>query len=61
MIQEELSIFWEVIVSVILIKKIDTNICLILNGYRDRALWIYSILNGKKEDNLLLNLFLLKS
>ena len=36
-IQEERSIFWEVIVSVIVRKKVDMNMCVILNGYRDRA------------------------
>ena len=36
-IQEEISIFWEVIVSVIVRKKVHVNMCLILNVYRDRA------------------------
>jgi hypothetical protein len=37
-IQEEMSIFWEVILSVIMrLFEIDMNMCLILNGYRDRA------------------------
>jgi len=31
------SIFWEVIGSVIVRKKVRMNTCLILNGYRDRA------------------------
>ena len=33
-------------------RKFHTNICLILNGYRDRAVWVYkykSILSCKKE------------
>jgi len=38
MIQEEWSTFWEVIVSVILIKKIDMNMWLILNDYREGVL-----------------------
>jgi hypothetical protein len=58
-IQEEWSIFWEVIISVILIKNIDTNMWLILNGYRDTALWLYSILSGKKEDKLFTVKFIL--
>jgi len=36
--QEERSIFWEVIVSVILSKKLHTNMCPIPNGFRDRAI-----------------------
>jgi hypothetical protein len=36
--QEERSIFWEVIVSVILSKKLDMNMCPIPNGFRDRAI-----------------------
>jgi hypothetical protein len=35
--QEERSIFWEVIVSVILSKKLYMNTCPIPNGFRDRA------------------------
>jgi hypothetical protein len=33
--QEERSIFWEVIVSVILSKKLYMNMCPILNGFRE--------------------------
>jgi hypothetical protein len=40
--QEERSIFWEIIVSVILRKKVYMNMCPIPNGFRDRALWMYS-------------------
>jgi hypothetical protein len=40
--QEERSIFWEVIVSVILNKKLYMNMCPISNGFRDRAIWLYS-------------------
>jgi len=36
--QEERSIFWEVIVSVILSKKLCMNMCPIPNGFRDRAI-----------------------
>ena len=36
--QEERSIFWEVIVSVILSKKLYMNMCPIPNGFRDRAI-----------------------
>ena len=36
--QEERSIFWEVIVSVILSKNVHMNMCPILNGFRDRAI-----------------------
>jgi hypothetical protein len=40
--QEERSIFWEVIVSVILSKKLYMNMCPIPNGFRDRTIWLYS-------------------
>jgi hypothetical protein len=36
--QEERSIFWEVIVSVILSKKVYMHMCPIPNGFRDRAI-----------------------
>jgi hypothetical protein len=36
--QEERTIFWEVIVSVILSKKLYMNMCPIPNGFRDRAI-----------------------
>jgi hypothetical protein len=39
-IQEEGSIFWGVIVWIIVRKKVHMNLCLILNGYRDGAVWI---------------------
>jgi hypothetical protein len=38
--QEERSIFWEVIVSVILSKKLHMNMCPIPNGFQDRAIWM---------------------
>jgi len=34
--QEERSIFWEVIVSLILSKNVHMNMCTIPNGFRDR-------------------------
>ena len=40
--QEERSIFWEVIVSVILSKNVYMNMCPITNGFRDRAIWMYN-------------------
>ena len=40
--QEERSIFWEVIVSVILTKNGYMNTCPIPNGFRDRAIWMYN-------------------
>jgi hypothetical protein len=33
MIQEERSVFWEVIVLVTVRKEVHMNMCLILNGY----------------------------
>ena len=36
-IQEERSIFWDVIISVIVRKKVRINMCLILNDYGDKA------------------------
>jgi hypothetical protein len=42
LLREERSIFWEVIVSVILSKKRYKNVCPIPNGFRDRAIWLYS-------------------
>jgi hypothetical protein len=38
--QEERTIFWEVIVSVILSKKLNMNMCPIPNGFRDRAILV---------------------
>jgi len=37
MIQDETSIFSEIIISVIVKKTVHMNMCLIWNGYRDRA------------------------
>jgi hypothetical protein len=38
--QEERTIFWEVIVSVILSNKLYMNMCPIPNGFRDRAILV---------------------
>jgi hypothetical protein len=38
LLREGRSIFWEVIVSVILSKKLYMNMCPISNGFRDRAI-----------------------
>jgi hypothetical protein len=40
--QEESSIFWEVIVSVILSKKVHMYMCPILNGFRATIISLYS-------------------
>ena len=42
MSQEERSIFWEVIVSIILSKNVYMNMCPIPNDFRDRAIWMYN-------------------
>ena len=42
-IQEERSICWEVTVSVT-VRGVSTNMCLILNGYRDTAVFVQVIL-----------------
>jgi len=52
MIQEEMSIFW----AVILKKKIHMNMWLNLNGYRDTVFLIYkykSIVNFNKEGGII--------
>jgi hypothetical protein len=36
------SIFWEVIIFVILSKKVYVYMCPILNSFRDRAISLYS-------------------
>jgi hypothetical protein len=38
MSQEERSIFWKLIISVILSKNVDMYMCSIPNGFRDRAI-----------------------
>ena len=40
--QKEWSMFWEVIVSVILSKNVYMRMCPISNGFRDRAIWKYN-------------------
>jgi hypothetical protein len=40
--QEERTIFWEVIVSVILSKKVYMYMCPIPNGFRGTAISLYS-------------------
>jgi hypothetical protein len=48
--QEERSIFWEVIVSVILSKKLYMYMCPTPNGFQDTAISLYSSnIGGKKE------------
>ena len=47
--QEEMSIFWEVTVSVILSKKGDMYMCPIPNGFRVRAILLYSCKIVDKE------------
>jgi hypothetical protein len=42
MTQERRSIFWEVILSVILSKKVYTYMCPIPNGVQDSAISLYS-------------------
>jgi len=37
------SILWEVIVLVVVRKKVHMYLWLILNGYWDRAVWIWSL------------------
>jgi len=36
-IQEEWPIFWKVIISVVVRKRVHMNVCLILNAYRGSA------------------------
>ena len=45
MSQKERSIFWEVIVSVILSKKVYMYLCSILNGFQDRAISLHRSLD----------------
>jgi hypothetical protein len=40
--QEEMSVFWEVIVSIILRKKVYMYVCPIPNDFRDRVISLYS-------------------
>jgi len=50
--QEEWSIFWEVIVSVILSKNVYVNVCPILNGFQGRANWMYNRKIVDKKEKL---------
>jgi hypothetical protein len=48
--EEESLIFWDVIISVILSKKLYMYMCPIPNGFRDRAISLYrSKIVDKKE------------
>jgi hypothetical protein len=49
--QEERSIFWEVIVSVILSRKVYTYMCPIPNGFWDRAISLYCTLYTVQTSN----------
>jgi len=42
MSHEERSILWEVILSVMLSTNVCMNMCLIPNGFRDTAIWMYN-------------------
>jgi hypothetical protein len=50
--QEERSVFWEVIVSVILSKKLYGYMCPIPNSFRDTAISLYSSKNVDKKEML---------
>jgi hypothetical protein len=50
--QEERSIFWEVIISVILSKKVYMYMHPIPNGFRDRAISLYSSKTVDKKEIL---------
>jgi hypothetical protein len=52
MSQEERSIFWEIIVLVILWKKVCMYMCHIPNRFQDRAISLYSSKIVKKKDIL---------
>jgi hypothetical protein len=51
--QEERSIFWEVTVSVILSKKVYMYMFPIPNGFRDRAISLYSTLYRRATRHVL--------
>jgi hypothetical protein len=51
MSQDERSILWEVIISVILSKKVYMYTCPIPNGFRDRAISLYSMLYTVQTSN----------
>jgi hypothetical protein len=52
MSQENRSIFWEIIVSVILTKKMYIYMCSILNHFRDRGILLYSCKTVDKKEIL---------
>ena len=55
MVQGKRSIYREVTISVTARKKVHMNLCLILNGYRDRAVGTYKhkiIVNGSNKEKL---------
>jgi hypothetical protein len=49
--QEERSVFWGVMVSVILSKELYTYMCPIPNGLRERAISLYSTLYTVQTSN----------
>jgi hypothetical protein len=53
MSQEERSIFWEVIISVIISKMAYTYMCPIPNGFQDGAISLYSTLYRKAKRHVL--------
>jgi hypothetical protein len=53
-LQEEISVFLEVVVSAILRKHVNMKVCLIMTGYRDTAIWI-SVSNPVKFMFMLLD------
>ena len=52
MYQEERSIFWEVIVLIILSKNVYMSMCPIPNSFRVRAAWMYSNKTVDKKEVL---------
>jgi hypothetical protein len=53
MFQEEMSVFLEVIISVILSKKVYMYMCPIPSGFRDRAISLYSTLYRRATHHVL--------
>jgi hypothetical protein len=56
LIQKRRAIIWEIIISIIVRKKGNTDKCLILNCYREKAFSIYkyiSSVNGNREKDKL--------
>jgi hypothetical protein len=49
MSQEEKSLFWEVIVKVILSRKLYIYMCSIPNGFRDRAMDVISRIKERQD------------